>query len=172
MAQPDKVYRSLSDVKNPEDVYVLKLKWKRLRSIPPEVFTYTNLRELDLSRNNIDSISPDIARLTNLETLNISRNLIASLPEEIGLLAKLQYVDLDRNPLETLPASMAYMPKLQYLILWSTNIRALPEELGALDGKLQLLDMRSCNLTRDEQKAVELLLPSVKKLWDHACNCL
>ena len=51
MSQPDKVYKSLKDVKHAEDVYILKLTFKRLKAIPPEVFTFTNLRELNLGCN-------------------------------------------------------------------------------------------------------------------------
>ncbi|KWW32149.1 MAG: adenylate cyclase [bacterium P3] len=171
LAQPDKVYRSLGEVSDPQQVYRLRLRWKRLRAVPPEVFTFTNLRELDLSRNNIDSIPPDIARLPHLQKLVLGRNLIRRLPIEIALLGELQHLDLNRNPVEELPDDMAYMPSLRELVLWSTNITALPASFVELNETLQLLDLRSCSLSHDEQQAIELLLPSTRKLWDHACNC-
>jgi len=170
-AQPDRVYRSLSDVKDPQQVYILHLRWKRLRSIPTEVFTFTNLRELDLGRNNIDSIPPDIARLSHLQTLVLERNLIRYLPMEIGLLGELRLIDLNRNPITALPDEMAYMPSLRELVLWSTNITSLPDSFSELDGTLQLLDMRSCSLSYDEQQTIEQILPTTKKRWDQACNC-
>ena len=171
MAQPDKVYRSLSDVKNPEDVYILRLRWKRLQYVPPEVFTFTNLRELDLSRNSIDSLPPEIGRLSHLQKLVLSRNLIRHLPVETGLLRELQHLDLNRNPLVGLPEGLAYLPVLRVLVLWSTNITSLPESFSELDGILQELDLRSCSLTHDEQQVIESLLPTPRKLWDQACNC-
>lgn len=171
LAQPDKVYRSLSDVNDPQDVYILHLRWKRLRSIPPEVFTFTNLRELDLGRNNIDSIPPEIGRLSHLQKLVLSRNLIRKLPIEITLLYELEVLDLNRNPVDELPDGMAYLPALRELILWSTNLTALPATFSELDGTLKTLDMRSCSLSYDEQQAIEALLPTTRKLWDQACNC-
>ena len=39
----------------PERVFRLNLPKQRLDSIPSEIFSFTNLRELDLSRNRIDS---------------------------------------------------------------------------------------------------------------------
>lgn len=170
-AQPDKVYRSLADVKDPQQVYILHLRWKRLRAIPKEVFTFTNLRELDLGRNNIDSIPPDIARLPHLQRLVLERNLIRHLPMETGLLSELQYLDLNRNPIDSLPDNLAYLPALRELVLWSTNITAIPDSFSELDGTLQLLDLRSCSLSYDEQQAIERLLPNTKKQWDQACNC-
>lgn len=171
MAQPDKVYRSLSEVKNPEEVYILRLRWKRLQTIPSEVFTFTNLRELDLGRNSIDSLPPEIGRLSHLQKLVLSRNLIRHLPVEIGLLRELRHLDLNRNPLAGLPEGLAYLPALRELVLWSTNITSLPESFSELDNTLQLLDLRSCSLTYDEQQVIESLLPTPRKLWDQACNC-
>lgn len=170
-AQPDKVYKSLDEVSNPEDVYVLKLRWKRLKTIPPEVFSFVNLRQLDLSNNRIDTIPSDIANLAHLETLDLSRNALSYLPIEVGLLGELQDLDLSRNPLVELPESMAYLPKLQKLTLWSTNIYRLPESFAALDVVLRVIDLRSCQLTLTDQEAITALLPSVKRLWDQACNC-
>lgn len=171
VAQPDKVYRSLKEVEDPQQVYILRLRWKRLRAIPPEVFSFTNLRELDLGRNNIDSIPPEIAQLQQLQRLDLSRNLIRHIPMEVGLLTHLEYLDLNRNPVETLPDNMAFLSALRELVLWSTNITSLPPSFAELDATLQLLDMRSCSLSIDEQEAITELLPTTRKLWDQACNC-
>ena len=170
-AQPDKVYKSLSEVRNPEDVYILKLKRKRLTHIPSQVFTFVNLQKLDLSYNRIDSIPPDIVKLQNLQELNLSRNNIDSLPIELAQLSKLQELDLNRNPIVSLPEEMGYMLSLQRLILWSTGVYALPESFAELDGRLLMLDLRSCQLSQDDQQAIRQLLPSPRILWDQACNC-
>lgn len=147
-AQPDKVYKSLSEVKDPEQVYILRLRHKRLKTIPPAVYGMTNLRELDLRGNRI-----------------------TALPDSVALLSSLQRLELSRNPIDTLPPAMAAMSELRELVLWDTKVRSLPKEFAALDATLQLIDLRSCHLLLDEQEAIEQLLPSVKKLWDYACNC-
>lgn len=147
-AQPDRVYRSLAEVDDPSQVYVLRLRGKRLKTVPPQVYGMSNLRELDLRGNRIRSLSDSIAMLTNLERLELSR-----------------------NPLDSLPPSMATMTKLKELVLWDTRVTTLPGEFARLDESLQVLDLRSCRLMLDEQQAIEKLLPSVKKLWDYACNC-
>lgn len=170
-SQPGKVYRSLDDVQNPEDVYALKLKRHRLKKIPQEIFTFVNLRELDLSQNYIDSIPPEIVRLQALEMLRLGRNNIDSLPLEITQLSHLVELDLNRNPIEHLPEEMGYMLSLRRLILWSTPIYQLPESFAELDARLELLDLRSCQLSLDDQKAIRRLLPSPRIQWDQACNC-
>lgn len=171
MAQPGKVYKSLSDVSNPEEVYILRLRHKKLTHIPDEVFKMTNLRELDLSRNRLEEVSPDIVALQNLEVLNLGRNNIDSLPLEVAQLSHLAELDVSRNPLVALPDEMGYMLSLRRLIVWSTALYAVPESFADLDSRLELLDMRSCQLSRDDQHAIRAILPSVKIWWDQACNC-
>lgn len=147
-AQSDRVYKSLKEVTNPNEVYSLQLRSKRLKSIPPIVYEMSNLRELDLRGNRIAQLPDSIARLTHLQRL-----------------------DLSRNPLMGLPAAMGQMVELKELVLWSTYVTDLPPTFEMLDTNLELLDLRDCPLTLDDQEAITALLPSVKKLWYYACNC-
>lgn len=148
MAQPDKVYKSLAEVTNPDEVYVLRLRGKWLKAVPSEVYKMTNLRELDLRGNRITTISDSIVLLTHLERLEVSR-----------------------NPLSVLPSEMSQMSQLRELILWDTYMVDFPATFEQLDATLEVLDIRSCPLHPDEQEVIEKMLPSVKKLWDQACNC-
>ena len=146
--QEDKVYTSLAQVKDPSQVYHLQLRHRRLREIPPEVWRMPNLRVLDLRGNRI-----------------------AMLPDSVGRLVHLQRLDLSRNPLTFLPDSLSRLSDLRELVLWDTYVTALPPDCAALDGSLELLDLRSCPLTLDDQTVLTRMLPTVKKLWDYACNC-
>ena len=147
-AQPDRLYTSLDEVESPTEVYRLRLRHKRLKEVPAEVLSMTNLRELDLRGN----------RLTHL-------------PEGIGRLVHLERLEVSRNPLYTLPDSLAALPELRELVLWSTRVTVLPESYAVLDGRLKLIDLRSCPLSPANQEAIQRLLPSVEKLWDRACDC-
>ena len=146
--QPDKVYRSLDEVGDPDEVYVLRLRGKRLRTLPTAIYGMRNLRELDLRGNRIKS-----------------------LPDSIALLQNLERIVLSRNPIASLPPALALLPNLRELVLWDTRVSELPKEYARLDGILNLLDLRDCPLTLDDQEAITKLLPSVVKLWDNACNC-
>lgn len=171
VAQPDRVYKSLKEVKNPEDVYILKLRYKRLKAIPPEVFTFTNLRELNLGCNFIDTVPPEIANLKQLEVLDLERNWLHYLPKEIGELTNLVRLDLNRNPLQALPEEMSSLSSMERLVLWSTGVSELPLTFVALDATLKLIDLRECYLTEEQMAAICELLPSVKKYWSLSCNC-
>ena len=147
-AQPGRVFKSLAEVDDPQQVYILQLRNKRLKSLPPIVLQMVNLTELDLRGNRI--------------TL---------LPDSIACLEHLQRLEVSRNPLMRLPSSLARLKELKELVLWSTYVTDLPPEMESMDGTLERLDLRHCPLTIENQQAIETLLPSVKKLWDYACNC-
>jgi hypothetical protein len=148
LAQEGRVYKSLKEVTDLEAVYSLQLRGKRLKAVPAEVYEMTNLRELDLRGNRIVQLSDSIAQLMHLQRLVLSR-----------------------NPLRGLPAVMAQMTELRELVLWSTYVTDLPPEFEQLDGVLELLDLRDCPMSQEDQEALEHLLPTVKKLWYYTCNC-
>lgn len=170
-AQRNRVYKSLKEVRNPDSVYVLQLRYKRLRQIPPKVFEMRNLRTLDLGRNFIDSIPPAIGSLTKLEVLDLRRNRIRTVPPEIGLLTELRTLNLSRNPILDLPDEMSSLTKLEELILWCTGVIAFPPSFVALNNTLKLIDLRVCPLKWDDQEAIRELLPNPRKRWDYVCNC-
>ena len=171
MAQRDRVYKSLKEVRNPDSVYQLRLHFKRLKQIPPKVFTFRNLRSLDLGRNFIDSIPPEIGQLTNLEQLDLRRNRIKVVPPELGLLTNLKVLNLSRNPILDLPDEMSSLTSLEELLIWCTGVISFPPSFVALNETLRVIDMRVCPLTYDDQQAIEQLLPSPRKRWDYVCNC-
>ena len=171
MAQRDRVYKSLKDVRNPDSVYNLQLRFKRLKQIPPKVFEMRNLRRLDLGRNFIDTIPPEIGLLTNLEELDLRRNKIRVVPAEMGKLTNLRIINLSRNPILELPDEMSALTKLEELIIWCTGVIAFPPSFVALDSSLKVIDMRVCPLKWDDQEAIRELLPSPRKRWDYVCNC-
>ncbi len=171
MAQRDKVYKSLSDVRNLDSVYVLKMNYRRLKTIPPKVFEMRNLRILDLGCNFIDSIPPGIERLANLEVLDMRRNRIRTIPAQIGQLRKLKRLNMSRNPILDLPDEMSALENMEELVLWCTGVVSFPPSFVALNYTLKLIDLRVCPLTWDDQQAIEQLLPTPRKRWDYVCNC-
>ena len=147
-AQPDRVYTSLGQVNDPAQVYRLRLRHQRLAEVPAEVMAMVNLRELDMRGN----------RLTRL-------------PDWMGRLTHLQRLEVSRNPLEELPDSLSALTELRELILWDTRVTALPASYAAMDGRIEVIDLRSCPLRPADQEAIKALLPTVEKRWDYACDC-
>lgn len=171
VAQPDKVYTSLSEVTNPADVYILRLNHQRLKAIPYQIFSFSNLRVLDLSKNRIRHLPPQIGSLTLLEELNLDRNRLDTLPNELGRLDHLVRLNLSRNPLLDLPDSLARLSHLEELRIWSTGIISFPPSFAALNYSLKVIDMRACPLSYDNQESIEAILPTPQKKWYRKCNC-
>lgn len=169
--QPGKVYESLSEVKDPLQVYELKLTHKRLKGVPEVIREMKNIQVLDLSKNFIDTLPNWIVELQDLRELRVGRNWIHGLPECLGELQRLEILDASRNPLQDLPGSIGLMTSLKELILWQTGIVELPPSIVAIGGTLEVLDLRVCQLTKEDQDVIKALLPEVKIMWDQACNC-
>uniref|UniRef100_UPI004056CF88 COR domain-containing protein n=1 Tax=Candidatus Electronema sp. TaxID=2698783 RepID=UPI004056CF88 len=141
----------------------LNLRKKGIASLPPELFSLTDLIALDLSCNQLKVLPPEIARLTKLEQLNLCNNPFAALPPELfqlgnltalGLselrltavppeicqLKKLTVLYLHQNQLATLPPEISQLKNLRELILWGNQLAALPPEICQLD-ELTVLDV-------------------------------
>ncbi|MBO7641857.1 MAG: leucine-rich repeat domain-containing protein [Alphaproteobacteria bacterium] len=84
-----------------------------LRSIPDTIGNLSNLRELDLSDNNLETLPESIGCLKKLEELYLSGNRsFRRLPDSIGDLENLETLKLEQTNLESLPKSMERLTKL------------------------------------------------------------
>jgi len=169
---PGKVYTSLEKaLLEPDSVVVLKLRRNKLDSIPPEVFRFKNLRELDLGNNRITRIPANIGELEKLEILNLERNALVTIGKEIGTLRRLRYLDLGMNQIQALPFEVGKLINLEYLQIWGNEITALPNSVSKLEN-LRWLDMRSIILTTSERESIFDLVPSATEvLLSPDCNC-
>lgn len=165
-------FRSLSEAAaQPDQVYRLSLRGARLDSIPSVIFSMTNLRYLDLSRNRIDSIPPSIGGLTSLAYLDLSGNKLTGLPEEIGSLTALTYLGLNRNIIRQLPPSIGNLESLEILELWDNELEDIPDEIGRLQS-LKVLELRGILLSDEQQARIDgLVVKSAKINMSPSCNC-
>ena len=124
----------------------LKLKFKQLTTLPPEIGQLTGLRRLDLSDTQLTALPPEIGQLTGLQTLDLSHTQLTMLPPEIGRLTGLQTLDLSNTRLTALPPEIGQLTGLQTLDLSHTQLTTLPPEIGRLTG-LQTLDLSNTRLT-------------------------
>ena len=58
-----------------------------------------NIKEIDLSKNNITALPRNFGALTNLKNLDLLGNKLTKLPSSFGELKSLQWLDLKNNPL-------------------------------------------------------------------------
>ena len=91
-----------------------------------------NLRELNLSNNNIKTICPTVQLLQKLTTLNLSYNLIDEIPRTISQLAGLQHLLLHQNNLKTIASEIGMLEHLIVLNLSNNEIVEIPETISRL----------------------------------------
>lgn len=166
-----KVFRNLDmALRNPGEVEILDLSKQHLKDVPVEIFKFTNLRELYLSKNRITKIPAEIGTLTKLEIVDFSRNKLESFPDEITKCTKLKKLIANNNIINELPAKMNMFQQLEYLDLWSNDLGAFPESIRFCK-KIKEVDMRVIELTKLEQETMQKLLPNATIYFSPHCNC-
>jgi len=92
-----------------------------------------NLRQLDLSNNELTELPRRISKLKKLQYLNLGQNNLTALPDEICNLTNLSHLYLSNNELTKLPEKIGKLKKLKSLLL-SGNVfsERLPASLCEL----------------------------------------
>ena len=166
------VYNNLQEaLQNPDKVYRLNLKGKKLKSFPMDILKFKNLQELDLSKNKLDSLPEEIGTLSNLQVLDISSNNLEYLPNEIGKLKNLKKLAAGKNEILAIPKQIGMLENLEILDLWSNQISIFPEELGKLQ-KLRWMDLRVIEIEDNKQEHLHQLLPNTIIHFSPSCHCI
>lgn len=167
-----KVFTDIKEaLQQPDDVYRLKLKKKKLRQFPMDIFKFKNLNELDLSHNQLVKVPAEISTLEYLQYVNLSKNKLTALPAEIGKLVNLRELVLNNNKLQSLPPEMGQLYALRVLDIWGTEVDVLPYEISKLKHTLEKLDMRVIYMNRKQQDEILKWFPNTEVLFSKACNC-
>ena len=165
------VFTSIEEAaQSPQEVYRMKLKFKG-DSLPDELFQFTNLQELVVSRCKLSVLNTRIGELTNLQRLDVSVNHLVVLPESIGRLVHLKELIINRNIIAALPESIGNLESLEYIDAWSNPLYVLPEGISALKYTLKELDLRQVELRDEELEAMEKLLPGTTIQYTSTCDC-
>lgn len=168
----EKEYTSLEEaLKNPEEVYKLNLRKKRLKEFPFDILKFKNLQELNLYKNRIRVIPKEIGTLESLQKLNLSHNKIQAIPKEIGNLSNLNELIINQNDISYLPPETGNLTRLYFLDCWGTYITSLPAEISKINNTLKTIDLRIISMNIHEQRAIIDLLPKTKIYFSKACKC-
>ena len=157
-------------LKNKQCDFRLDLSRQKLKAVPPEIFQFTELRELNLSSNKISIFPPEIKVFTHLAALNFSNNKIVEVPVEIGTLKHLKTIHINRNEITTLPQETGQLTKLEILDMWSNELDSLPSSIQHLK-RLKVLELRNIIIPDPEQARIKELLPHTTINFSPSCNC-
>ncbi|AKB51693.1 hypothetical protein MSBRW_2440 [Methanosarcina barkeri str. Wiesmoor] len=125
----------ISELKNFTKLYI---SYNQLTSLPPEISELKNLKQLDISYNQLTSLPPDISKLKNLTQLNIRNNQLTSLPPGISKLKNLKQLDISENQLTSLPSGITELKDLTQLSISKNQLTSLPPEISKLKNLKQL----------------------------------
>ncbi|XP_021916222.1 leucine-rich repeat-containing protein 58 isoform X2 [Zootermopsis nevadensis] len=110
----------------------LNVSGNNITSFPEQILEVTSLKYLYLGGNHLREISKDIWKLHGLQILYIGGNKLVHVPDSVGKLKQLQALNLSDNILESLPATIANLKNLKSLLLHKNKLRTLPPEIVAL----------------------------------------
>src|SRR5689334_13104985 len=87
-------------------LYGLSLRYCGFESLPDLFGQLTDLRQLDITGNQLTALPDSFDHLVNLESLYADHNLLDRLPDTFGQLTSLRELHLDNNQLAALPKTI------------------------------------------------------------------
>lgn len=145
-----------------KNVEKLSITGTLLKNFPQGLNLFRNLKELNLSDNNLESLPenffhskattisldgnpikklPDIPENSPLEALNVEDCEVKEIPESIGNALSMTSLILDGTPISYLPKAIEKLKQLDLLSVLSTNMTGLKDKSG------NLLDLSKTSLT-------------------------
>jgi len=170
-AQADTVYTSLEDALevHPDSVFNLDLSKTKFDSFPIEIFKFSNLTELSLSKCHLAALPPGFG-FKNLKKLDLSKNSFTEIPVVVCNISSLRKLSMGRNKMTGLPECISQLKELDTLDVWFNNITEIPESITQMRG-LKFLDLRGMNYTSEFQQKWQEKLPWMTIEFNLGCDC-
>ncbi|KAL1512545.1 hypothetical protein ABEB36_002126 [Hypothenemus hampei] len=131
---------------------VLNLSNNLIEYLPEELNKLSNLRELNVSRNQLGKASPrqwqwlDGSLWKTLNLLDLSHNDLNFIPEQLAKLYNLTTLHLSHNNLKVLPVGIGNLRNLKIFSASNNSLSILPGSIKKL--KLQTIDISSNNFAQ------------------------
>ena len=172
-AQPDSVrFYTIEEVAsaNPDTIYALSFRKQKLTVLPEKLFTFKNLKYLDLEKNMLSNVSR-LGELNQLVYLNLGKNNLENFPVCVCQMPLLEELIVNRNFFSYVPPCIEYCKELRRIDFWETPVTTLPKEMQLLP-KLTFMDFSGVRMNPNTQKLLKEQYPHVKMSLDAPCDCL
>ena len=124
-----------------------------------ETPTVVSIKTLDISNQGLGKVPMDIFTKTDIEELNVSNNkLEGSLQGEVRFLQNLKVLNLSNNNFTGLPAEIGQLKNLEVLNVSNNSLTGLPNELGNLSN-LKVLNLKGNDYSTSDLSNIQLKLP-------------
>jgi len=130
------IFASIANLKNLEILHIWGSEF-RITEIPDIFTNMSGLKEFSLSGNMVTSLPPSIYTLSNLKELGIGSTGIYSLDDKIGGMQSLETIHIYDGLLSTLPEPVFTLPNLKFLnieenVFTADEINKIKKKLSAL----------------------------------------
>ncbi|EFC42614.1 predicted protein [Naegleria gruberi] len=95
------------------------------------VDTFSDLKVLDLSGNQLYELPIDLARLS-LTSINLSNNKLEFLPQALNEMNTLTKIDISENVLLSLPSTISHLVNVEELDISNNYLMTLPDDIKKL----------------------------------------
>ncbi|XP_062898569.1 leucine-rich repeat and death domain-containing protein 1-like [Mobula hypostoma] len=149
---------------------------EEIRDLPDELCNLTNLKELDISNNELKAIPARIGEMKNLEKLVAAYNNITYLPKSLTELVKLKCINIRGNKLSSLPSDFGQLQSLEEIDL-KENLLVRPPKLVCEGGKrIEIEQYLKYAYAKDKiflEKTLQLIPKSIPaEGFEHFCKKL
>ena len=152
-------------------IFRLDLTKQKLKTVPPEICNWTELREIVLDRNKIEAIGPELKQLAFLEHLSVNSNRLNQFPAVLTQLDQLVSLEMGDNMIDTIPLNIDRMTALQSLELWDNVLAYFPASLSDLPN-LKRLDLLHNDMVFEEQELLRnWFSDDVELILSAPCRC-
>lgn len=164
-------YYQLAELKNAsvDSVLAVDLKKMNLTELPEELFRFTKIEHLDISKNKFTNVT-GLEYFPQLRYLNIEKNKLDYFPISICQLKNIETLIINRNNISSIPLCIEYCQKLKFIDLWGTSVTGLPEEMTRIT-TLEKIDFSDVQINKQGQERLKAMFPNVKLLLSPPCNC-
>ncbi|MEM6815867.1 MAG: DUF5018 domain-containing protein [Bacteroidota bacterium] len=131
---------------------------RKLSALPKEIGDLSELKELNLSNNQLRVLPDELGKLSKLETLVLSNNNLTNIPVSISQLNQLELLGLDQNEFTAFPENVLGIESLVILSLTENKIQSIPAKIQ------NLTELAALALSRIELKTVPPELGNLTKL--------
>jgi Leucine-rich repeat (LRR) protein len=132
--------------------------------------TLINLKELNVSFNELESIPESLCFATSLVKINVGNNFadMRYLPRSIGNLEMLEELDISNNQIRVLPDSFRMLTKLRILRVEENPLEVPPREI-AEKGAQAVVQYMAEFVEKRDKKDVKPQPLKQKKSWAQIC---
>lgn len=152
-------YNLKEALQNPEHYKSARFNGLGLTEFPEELFSFTNLEEIDISRNALTTLPDRLNEFKNLKELHVNKNQLTQLGTEITNCIGLEVLQIQHNPLKIISTQIGTMAALREITIGEVAEGCIiPLELWTLK------DIRKIKITNAYLTEIPAAIGELKQL--------